>query len=228
MKNILLIYLAFAFHSCKSQNEDQKEIEKIKINKMDKQHQYNNLVTDEFETFNVKRFDENKNIAEDYIYVIPEGPSIREFGDQESGYFSEATFKKSLFTIAKVFYTNSNIKSKGPKFKDDCEIGIWYDFDEKGELIKKTDLDEPFKIKLEDVLAFLKNNDADLYSNTTSVNRFYDEVIKKNIWNLRYSGKYKENIGMFIINIDDESAEVIKVIKVLGKEGEKEIIFEKK
>ncbi|MEP6806246.1 MAG: hypothetical protein ABI892_17095 [Flavobacterium sp.] len=227
MKKILLIYLAFAFHSCKSQNEDQKEIETITLTKMDKQHQYNNLITDEFETFNVKRFDENKNIAEDYIYEIHGGPSVREFGDRESGYFSEVIFKKSLFTIAKVFYTNSNIKSKGPKFKDDCEIGIWYDFDEKGKLVKKTDLDLPFKIMLEDVVGFLEKNDADLFSSSTTINRSYEEETKKGKWRLIYRGKYKDKSGMFMIEIDDSTAEIVKAVRIIGKEGEKEILFEK-
>ncbi|MDX6183222.1 hypothetical protein SGQ44_17820 [Flavobacterium sp. Fl-77] len=228
MKKVLFIYLAFVIHSCKSQNEDQKEIEKIKQHyKMDNKHQYNNLVQGESETFNIKRFDESKNEAEDYNYELPNGLIIREFGDQESGYYSETKIKNSLFTIAKVFHTNSHIKSKGPMFKDDCEIGIWYDFDESGKLIKELDLDKPFKIAIEDIIEYLKNNEAELFSSFTSINRSYEQETKKAKWSLIYRGKYKDNLGMYMIEIDDSTAEIIKVVKILGKEGEKEILFEK-
>lgn len=228
MKKMLLIYLVFALNSCKPQTKKQIEGEKIKHYEMENKHEYNTLVTKDFEVFDIKRFDKNKDESEDYNYTLPKGSRIREFGDQESGYFSNETPKKSLFTISKGFYPNSNIKDKGPKFKDDCEIGIWYEFNEKGILIKETNLDKPFKIIIEDILEFLKKNEADLFSDFTFVNRSFNEKTKKGTWNLRYRGKYKENLGMFIVEIDDASAEVTKVIKILGKEGEKEIIFEKK
>ena len=51
---------------------------------------------------------------------------------------------------------------------------------------------------------------------------------KKGKWNLIYRGKYKEKPGMFFIEIDDSTSEIVKVAKILGKEGEKEILFEKK
>jgi hypothetical protein len=222
-----LIFLIFCLCSCKPQNKKQTEVEKINHYEMESKHEYNKLVTNNFETFDVKRFDKNKDEAEDYIYSLNEGTSVREFGDEESGYFSEVTPKKSLFTIAKVFYTNSNIESKGPKFKDDCEIGVWYDFDEKGEFIKETDLDKPFKITIEDIIEFLKKNEADLFSTFTSVNRAYDEETKKGTWDLIYRGKYRDKLGMYNIKIDDSTSEITRVIKILGKEGEKEILFEK-
>lgn len=227
MKKILIICLIFAVFSCKPQNKKQIEVEKINHYEMESKHEYNKLVANNFETFDIKRFDKNKDEAEDYDYTLENGSRIREFGDEESGYFSEEIPKNNLFTIAKVFYTNSNIKSKGPKFKDDCEIGIWYDFDEKGRFIKEIDLDKPFKITIEDIIEFLKKNEADLFSNFTSINRSYDEETKKGTWDLIYRGKYKDKLGMFSIEIDDSTFEITRVIKILGKEGEKEILFEK-
>ena len=227
MKGILIIGLVFIVFSCKPQNKNQTEVEKIKHYQMVSKHEYNKLVTNDFETFDIKRFDKNKDEDEDYVYVLEDGTRIREFGYKERGYFSEAVPKKSLFTISKGFYPNSNIKDKGPSFKDDCEIGIWYEFDEKGKLIKETDLDKSFKITIEDIIEFLKKNEADLFSNSTSVNRSYDEEIKKGTWKLIYRGKYKDKQGMFSIEVDDSTSEITKVFKILGKEGEKEILFEK-
>lgn len=227
MKKIWMIGLALIVFSCKPQTKSQTKGEKIKHYAMESKHEYNTLVTKDFEVFDIKRFDKNKDEAEDYIYTLKDGSRIREFGYKERGYFSECSNGKSLYSVGKSFYVNGNIQAKGPKFKDDCEIGIWYEFDEKGMLIKETNLDEPFKITIEDILEFLKKNEADLFSDFTFINRSFDEKTKKGIWNLRYRGKYKENLGMFIVEIDDASAEVVRVIKILGKEGEKEILFEK-
>ncbi|MCV9926909.1 hypothetical protein OIU83_04570 [Flavobacterium sp. LS1R49] len=227
MKELLIIGLIFIVFSCKPQNKKQAEVEKVKHYQVENKQEYNNLVTNDFETFDIKRFDENKDEAEDYIYTLPDGSIIREFGYKERGYFSQIVPEKSLFTISKGFYPNSNIKDKGPSFKDNCEIGIWYEFDEKGKLIKETDLDKPFKITIKDIIEFLKQNEADLFSNFTSINRSYDEVTKKGTWNLIYRGKYKDKQGMFSIEIDDLTAEIIEVVKILGKEGEKEVLFRK-
>ena len=223
MYKAVILFLLFSVHSCKSE----KEIEKIKHYEANNNLQYNNLVTSKFESFDIKRFDKNKDEAEDYVYTLEDGTRIREFGYEGRGYFSEVVPKNSLFTISKGFYPNSNIKDKGPSFKDDCEIGIWYEFDENGKLIKETDLDKPFKITIEDIIEFLKKNEADLFSNFTSVNRSYDEKTERGTWDLIYRGKYKDKVGMFNIKIDDSSAEIIQVVKILGKEGEKEILFEK-
>lgn len=222
-----VIGLTLIVFSCKPQTKNQIEGEKIRHYKMESKQEYNELVTKDFETFDIKRFDQNKNKAEDYVYTLPDGSRIREFGDEESGYFSQIVTEKSLFTISKGFYPNSNIKDKGPSFKDNCEIGIWYEFDEKGKLIKEVDLDKPFKITINDIIEFLKKNEADLFSNFTSINRSYDEKTKQATWSLVYRGKYKDKSGMFNIQIDDLSTEIILVVKILGKEGEKEIIFEK-
>ncbi|UPZ13854.1 hypothetical protein [Flavobacterium humidisoli] len=228
MRKILAISLICVIFSCKPQDKKQTEIEKIKHYKMERNERYNELVTKDFETFDIKRFDQNKNENEDYVYTLPNGSRVREFGYKERGYFSQIFPKKSVFTISKGFYPNSNIKDKGPSFKDNCEIGIWYEFDEKGKLIKEIDLDKPFKIAINDIIEFLKKNEADLFSNFTSIKRSYDEKTKQATWSLVYRGKYKDNSGMFVIDIDDSSAEVVKVIKILGKEGEKEIIFYQK
>lgn len=224
MTKILLFFLVFVTYSCKPQNKEPITIKPIK---MENHHEYNNLVTSKFETFNVKRFDENKDKAEDYIYKSSDNATVREFGDNASGYFVNISNKNSLFNVTKAYYANSNIKTKGPSFKDDCEIGIWYDFDEKGKLIKETDLDKPFKIKIEDIIEFINKNKGDLNSTFTSIHRLYDDKVKKRIWEIYYSGKYENKHGLFNIIIDDSTSEIVKVIQILGKEGEKEIIFKK-
>jgi hypothetical protein len=217
----------FASFNCKPQNKKQTEVEKIKHYNMENKHEYNKLVNKEFERFNIKRFDENKDEAEDYVYFLEDSTRVREFGDTESGYFSQLSKKDSFFTISKGFYPNSNIKCKGPSFKDDCEIGIWYDFDEKGELIKVRDLDESFKLTIEDILLFLKKNNLN-YERYFSINRSYDPSTKKGTWSLLYNGTYKNKQGLFDITLDDQTKELEYVAQIVGKEGEKIILINKK
>ncbi|WP_309609714.1 hypothetical protein [Flavobacterium sp.] len=227
MKTSILICLVLTLTNCKPQNKEEKQtVEKIKHYEMQNKHEYNNLTNSEFEKFDINRFDKNKNESEDYVYFLNNGTRVREFGDKESGYFSQETPKNSLFTVSKGFYPNANIKHKGPSFKDTCEIGIWYEYDEKGKLISETDLDKPYKINFKDIIEFLKKNEAD-YNSYLSVNRNYVEKTKKGTWELYYRGKYKENEGMLIVTIDDQSSEIEQVIKITGKHGEKEIIFKK-
>ncbi|UPZ13855.1 hypothetical protein [Flavobacterium humidisoli] len=228
MKNKILLYVVFfAICSCKPQNSKQEKIEKIKLNS--RENEYKKLVNKEFEKFDINRFNKHKYESGDYIYVLNDGTQINEYGNEESGYFSEQKPRKSLFVISKGYYINSGIRAKGVKFGNvGCVLGIWYEFDENGRLVKETDFDKPFKITIYDIIEFLKNSDVDLYANTTSVNRFYDEKTKKGTWTLHYLGKFNDDSGKLIVKIDDESRKVQEVIKITGRRGEKEIIFEKK
>ena len=228
MKEILIISLMFIVFSCKPQNEKQTEVEKIKHYEMEDKQKYNKLVNKEFETFDIKKFYENNEDGIGKTYELTNNIKIEESaGENGSWFVYNELINNSLYNIYKEFYQSGKIKSKGQKFKDDFKIGIWYEFDENGKLIKETDLDKPFKITIEDIIEFLKKNEADLFSNFTSVNRTYDEKTEKGTWDLIYRGKYKDKVGMFNIKIDDSSAEIIQVVKILGKEGEKEILFEK-
>ncbi|MCV9926913.1 hypothetical protein OIU83_04590 [Flavobacterium sp. LS1R49] len=214
MKKIILLCVLFTMCSCKPQNKQQEILEKTKHNKI--KNEYNKLVNKEFEKFDIDRFNKNRDEAEDY--VLNNGTRVIEYGNAESGYFIEETPKKSLYVISKGFYLNLGIRAKGIKFGNvGCVLGIWYEFDEKGELIKETNYDKPFKIAIDDVVQFLENNKADLYAITTTVNRFYNEKTKTGTWTLRYFGEYKGNSGKLIVKIDDESRAIQEVIKIIGK-----------
>ncbi|MCV9926914.1 hypothetical protein OIU83_04595 [Flavobacterium sp. LS1R49] len=228
MRELLIIGLIFIVFSCKPQNKKQAEVEKVKHYQVEKNQEYNNLVTNDFETFDVKRFYKDNEVGIGKIHQLTNNIKIEESaGEKDSWFVKNESANNSLYSIYKEFYQSGRIKSKGSKFKEECPISIWYYFDEKGKLIKETDLDKPFKITIKDIIEFLKQNEADLFSNYTSINRSYDEVTKKRTWNLIYRGKYKDKQGMFSIEIDDSTAEIIEVVKILGKEGEKEMLFRK-
>ena len=134
MKNIILLCVVFfTMSNCKPQNKKQEIIGKIKDKKME--HEYNKLVNKEFEKFNIDRFNKNKDEAGDYIYNLNDGTKVIEYGNAESGYFSEQTPNNSLYVISKGYYLNLGIRAKGITFGSiGCVLGIWYEFDENGKL----------------------------------------------------------------------------------------------
>lgn len=224
MKKIILLSLLFITFCCKPQSKKQTEVEKIIHYNMENKLEYNKLVNKDFEKFDIKRFDENKDEAEDYVYFLNDGTRIREFGDKESGYFSELTTNNSIIMVIKVFSNSGSIMNKYPAIKgSECPLGIQYDFDEKGKLIKSTDLDEPYKLTIADMLHFLKKSNAD-FDRYFSINRVFDENIKIGTWTLIFDGTYKNNQGKYLIEIDDKTNEIQYVAKITGKEGEKEIL----
>ena len=209
------------FNACNLQLQTPRK-KKLKVEKIShypiKNKQYNILVNNDFETFDIKKFYEDNADGLGKTYELTKNITIEEgAGEKGSWFVKNELNNNSLYTIYKEFYQSGKIKSKGPKFKEDCKIGIWYDFDESGKLIREIDLDVPFKITIKDIMEYLRDNEADLFSSFTSINRSYDEVTKKGKWSLIYRGKYKEKSGMFIIEIDDSTSEIIKVVKILGK-----------
>jgi hypothetical protein len=129
----LLLCTVFVFCCCKPHKKEILIVENIKKHKINNQHEYNSLVNKDFEKFDIIRFNKNKEDGETYRHNNTNGDEIIESGGFENGeHIVEIFPKNSLFTISKVFYSNSNIKDKVPSFNDSCEIGIWYEFDEKG------------------------------------------------------------------------------------------------
>ena len=224
MKKIALLILMFASFNCKPQSKKQTEVEKITHYKMENKHEYNNLVNKDFETFDIKKFYEDNENGLGKTYEMSDGGRIEESaGEKGSWFLKNEKLKDSPFTKYKLYYHTGVIKQKGLLYEDSCEIGIWYDFDEKGKLIKVRDLDEPFKLTIEDILLFLKKNNLN-DERYFSINRSYDENKKTGTWTLIFDGTYKNNQGKYLIEIDDRTNEIQYVAKITGKEGEKEIL----
>ena len=118
----------------------------------------NLVVTPEFETFDSIRFERIKTAPH-----LSEGREILENGteilmDKKSSrnYYSEYPVN-SYFFISKIYYLNGNIKAKGLYFVyNGFQKGLWYYFDEQGNLTDSIDHDKPFRFTFEQVLAFAR------------------------------------------------------------------------
>ena len=73
--------------------------------------------------------------------------------------FSETIFSSNpRFKTQKRYYPTGGIKDKGVFYSGGMKVGLWYHYDEKGNLIEMVDHDEGFDFTLEDVLAYRLNN----------------------------------------------------------------------
>ena len=120
---------------------------------------YNNfpIVTDEFEVFDealyrVMKKDKFGNVDE----FLKDGSYLEMWKDKNE-FIHRFYPSNSYFCSAKEFYpSNGYIKQKGIAYVRGFGKGLWYDFDEKGHLIKTTDYDAPFTFSFEDILAYCR------------------------------------------------------------------------
>lgn len=104
----------------------------------------------------------------------------------------------SLYKIVKVYHLNHMIYNKGITLNlpwTTFPLGIWYEFDKDGKLIKKTDYDEPYKFTFEEVLAFCKAENIKLSKGPVLQSTGYHTTIRrriekeKPIWEIQWKKK---------------------------------------
>jgi len=116
------------------------------------------ILTDKFERFEQARFDRRQRkdslTFSEYLsngtYVILES--------SEEGKYYEATPKDSYYKLVKAYYPSGRIRAKGWAYIDYFQKGVWYGFDDGGNLIANDNYDKPFPFTFEDVLKFCQRN----------------------------------------------------------------------
>ena len=79
-------------------------------------------------------------------------------GKNDDGYLKTKRRKESLFGEYRYYFLNGNLKESGEYYFQDFHCGIWKEYDEKGNLLKETDMDKPYKkYSWQNILAFAKN-----------------------------------------------------------------------
>lgn len=228
MKKILYISFLLLITSCNSQDkkDNDKIIDKpqpVKHTVMNTDYDYKKLISSRIEYFDIKKFYQNNEDGLGKNYEIENGTSIEESAGDEGGWFmSNSTFKNSLYTVHKEFNSKGIIAKKGIKFKNyGCELGIWYEFDDLGNLIKETDTDKNYKITFPDIVKYCIENNIDLKDEYTMINRGMNSNTKKNSWEIEYRGSYNNKFGSnIIIEIDGTTGEIQKVTCINGKHND--------
>ncbi|NEN23564.1 hypothetical protein G3O08_08630 [Cryomorpha ignava] len=160
--------------------------------------------TPKMETFNIKKFDQNKDADETYRFEREDGAIVTQFGDSESGYFDYARFPNELFEDRKGYYPDGVLKIHGLMYYNQFQKGVWKYYDHNGKLERTIDYDEPFSYTWEDVLEFCDEKKINLLKNTTRISR--NTIENKPKWTIEWQIGTAESLE---ITIDGESGEII-------------------
>ena len=197
------------------------------------------LITDElkkgnymFEKQNYKWEEENKEFKGkgkyDGVYYFNDGSEV----DYSYNDVNILAPKPLFYVEYKEFYNNGFIKQKGKFFGKfqvnsfSTKIGIWYEFDERGNLIKQTDEDVKFgDFSYNEVLSFLdKKKEISLHTGKNRENLeidfYFSSSSSKKLWEARI--KIGKSYG--VANLPDDKGEryeqKIKIYYLDGNTGE--------
>ena len=140
---------------------------------------------------------------------------ILEYRKKEDGYLKTKRRKESLFGEYRYYFLNGNLKESGEYYFQDFHCGIWKEYDEKGNLLKETDMDKPYKkYSWQNILAFAKKRNINLYDDQTTVDRYVDE---SNIPHWYITWKDKTEVYFHLVTIDARNGDVIEDDIAYGK-----------
>ena len=120
-----------------------------------------------------------------------------------------------MFGEYRYYFLNGNLKESGEYYFQDFHCGIWREYDEKGNLLKETDMDKPYKkYSWQNILAFAKKRNINLYDDQTTVDRYVDE---SNIPHWYITWKDKTEVYFHLVTIDARNGDVIEDDIAYGK-----------
>ncbi len=132
----------------------------------------------------------NLSIYNDENEIIKIGDFERRYISQSPGYAEQIFEKQFYFNITKIFFENYFIKQKGIHFNNGSQYGIWYEFDEKGNLIKEINTDEGYEFGWQEVIAYCEKKEIELTKGYEK-GGYQTEILKqeendKKVWVISY------------------------------------------
>jgi len=206
MKKKILIYVLLGLlTSCIAQKNKEKSIKKdIMIPKLDRN----------FEMFDLNRYNRLQALNPYLVKELMTNGNYLEMFKSDAGLGIYETLSNSYFQISKVYYKNGYIKAKGVEFNGYAfNMGIWYEFDESGKLIKETDYDKPYKFTFDDIVKFCENEKILLQKGPILQNTGYHTVIRRDHnaesswWQIEWLKK--PNV-IEIIKLDGNTGKILK------------------
>lgn len=205
MKKIIYLFLIAGFlNSCRAQIKTNSNNKKKMIPIIDKK----------FEIFNREYYDRLYKINPNSLNELLSNGNYIEIVEANSGLAYREFVKDSYFIITKGYFKNGKIKGKGLVFNNKTfQKGIWYEFDESGQLIKEIDYDEPYKFTFENIIEFCKNEKIPLQKGPILQSTGYHTAIRRDFntesswWQIEWLKK--PNV-IEIITLDGKTGKVLK------------------
>jgi hypothetical protein len=196
---------------------------------MNTEYDYKNLISSKTEYFDIKKFHQNNEEGLGKTYELDNGNLIKESSGENGSWFAvDETPKNSLFTIYKEFNHKGVIVGKWVNFRNEGgPVGMKYEYDDNGKLIKETDMDKNYKITPQDVIAFCKDKGIDLFSDYSTIDKNYNDN-PMDLYIISYKGKYGDKFGTkIIIVLSGITGEIQKVTCINGKHNDSiEILYD--
>ncbi|WP_073239176.1 hypothetical protein [Pedobacter caeni] len=214
----MMILLLGMFTACNGQHAPNKELTKPVSKKEEKKIVH-------MEKFDIKKYEERKKKDFSYEgYQKDDNLYIQQYNGIKEGYV-EMEYDKSLVTeyieelqyknghrIVRTYDLEGNIKQNREYFSIDMEVGKWRDFSPAGLVLKEEDKDENYKMSLDRILAFGRENHVD-FGETGKVKRYRSPDTKKYVWELYWNtgkpGKASGEATFRTVIIDDLSGKVM-------------------
>jgi hypothetical protein len=236
MKRISIIFLMSIITSCHSQDKDKPSkkkttttSERINLELPINPKTMQTHTTEEFTEQDIQKYKKNK-IDGGYEYTRGDGAKVLETDDELILFTRDITPENSLFTLSKEYHPNRRLWMKYNHFINGGFIkGVFYEYDESGKLTKAEDYDKPFKFTWEHVKKYIEQDlKLDFFKDEVNINNYNGLSGGKPTWDINFKGNYKDVFGVYYVTLDGTDGELLKVKKILGRDGEQQIIFEKK
>ncbi|MGO3184486.1 MAG: hypothetical protein ACTIJ9_16785 [Aequorivita sp.] len=210
MKHLIyIILIALNFNSCKAQKTT---------------HIMNQIiipvVTKEFETFDINTFNKEVDKLSGKRVILKEKVYIEE-DFQDPGYSKVIYDSSSPFYIMKLYFESGNIKEKGIYFNNGSEYGIWYEFNEEGQMVQEIDTDKGYNYLWKDIINYSEEHNFVLTKGKLKGGGIPTEIYKteledKKVWQITYYDKKAEKIFQIILDGKDGALLNKKEVKLIG------------
>jgi hypothetical protein len=169
-------------------------------------------VTKDFERFDYDLFNSRSNKEEStYIKKLESGVYIY-MSQSEAELVCKRTVPDSYFSYVKIYYPDGNISKKGLTYVNGFDKGMWYFFNESGQLTEEIDFDIPFAYTFENILVFCNKEGIPVEKGYitdglhTSIQRGISGKLKKAEWEISW---FKRPDKREIIKIDGVTGKII-------------------
>jgi hypothetical protein len=161
MKNKIILALLVISCSCNAQKKQDtnSHTKKVKMERFDK-----------------KRFEAHK-VNGEYTFTLQDGSEVRQWETVPEYYVEQVTKARSPFETYKEFHYDSGfLKTEGTLFYN-FKTGPWREYDVKGQLIKETNEDAPYKFSITDLDKMMRKEGVNIMEVKpgVQVNRFIDD-----------------------------------------------------
>ena len=179
-KHLIFLFIAVSCFALKSNAQ---------ITTMEKKAIILPEIDSSFEKFDIEEFNERKK---NRLTHEQKNDSLTIYTGGNAGYSIAIYLTNSYFGIVKNYYKkNGNIEIKGISFNHGSEYGIWYKFDEQGNLIETIDTDAGYDFTWEQVIHYCEENKIKLikgYKRSGFKTKIYKEESEEGnkIWVITY------------------------------------------